>query len=133
MLKAHQACIDLERNCLRIQGQEIKFLSDHELPAKARSHPTESEDSQLLQDPGSSGSSSGTTQNDFPGTGNRLAAPPSSTPSTSRPSPPNSNTSFPETAIRTLIDLGATREAAIEALRHAGGNVDVAGAMLFDF
>lgn len=36
MLKRHQACIDLEKNCLRIQGREIRFLSEHELPAQAR-------------------------------------------------------------------------------------------------
>lgn len=29
MLKAHQACIDLEKNVLRIQGREVKFLAEH--------------------------------------------------------------------------------------------------------
>lgn len=36
MLKRHQACIDLEHNCLRIQGREIPFLPEHELPNNAR-------------------------------------------------------------------------------------------------
>ena len=36
MLKGHRACIDLEKNVLRIQGREIPFLSEHELPEKAR-------------------------------------------------------------------------------------------------
>ena len=36
MLKAHQACIDLEKNVLRIQGREVRFLAEHELPEKAR-------------------------------------------------------------------------------------------------
>jgi len=36
MLKRHQACIDLEKNCLRIQGREVRFLAEHELPDKAR-------------------------------------------------------------------------------------------------
>lgn len=36
MLKSYQASIDLEKNVLRIQGREIPFLSEHELPAKAR-------------------------------------------------------------------------------------------------
>lgn len=36
MLKAHQACIDLEKNALRIQGREVQFLAEHELPDKAR-------------------------------------------------------------------------------------------------
>jgi len=36
MLKRHQACIDLEKNVLRIQGREVRFLAEHELPNKAR-------------------------------------------------------------------------------------------------
>lgn len=36
MLKSYQASIDLEKNVLRIQGREIRFLSEHELPAKAK-------------------------------------------------------------------------------------------------
>lgn len=29
MLKAHQACIDLKRNVLRINDEDISFLSEH--------------------------------------------------------------------------------------------------------
>lgn len=36
MLKRHQACIDLSTNTLRIGQTEIPFLSEHELPDKAR-------------------------------------------------------------------------------------------------
>ena len=36
MLKAHQACIDLEKGVLRIQGREVAFLPEHELPPNAR-------------------------------------------------------------------------------------------------
>lgn len=36
MLKRHQACIDLSTNTLRIGTTEIPFLSEHELPDKAR-------------------------------------------------------------------------------------------------
>lgn len=32
MLKRYQACIDLSKNALVIQGREIRFLSEHELP-----------------------------------------------------------------------------------------------------
>lgn len=35
MLKRYQACIDLERNVLRIQGREVRFLSEYELPRNA--------------------------------------------------------------------------------------------------
>lgn len=37
MLMAHQACIDLEKNVLRIRGREMRFLAEHELPEKAKS------------------------------------------------------------------------------------------------
>ena len=36
MLKTHQACIDLEKNVLRIRGREVKFLAEQVLPEKVR-------------------------------------------------------------------------------------------------
>ncbi len=36
MLKQHQACIDLDKNVLRINGREVTFLAEHELPEQAR-------------------------------------------------------------------------------------------------
>ncbi|CAI2197663.1 19938_t:CDS:2, partial [Funneliformis geosporum] len=36
MLKRHQACIDLQKNALIINGKEIRFLAEHELPESAR-------------------------------------------------------------------------------------------------
>lgn len=35
MLKRYQACIDLSKNALVIQGRDIRFLSEHELPKGA--------------------------------------------------------------------------------------------------
>lgn len=122
MLKAHQACIDLERNCLRIQGQEIKFLSEHELPDKARQ---ETGREQPLEPSGSGGAGGASKHRDskqsFPGSGNALG----STPGSRDPSPGDS--------ISTLMGLGATREQAIAALQNAEGNVDIAASLLFNF
>lgn len=36
MLKRHKACIDLAKDALVIEGREIRFLSEHELPKHDR-------------------------------------------------------------------------------------------------
>jgi DNA damage-inducible protein 1 len=125
MLKAHQACIDLERNCLRIQGQEIRFLSEHELPDKARDGRQELlEEEDVAHNP--------MLQSPAP------PQPPSSRTSEAVP-PSRGNIShtgsgqYSEQAIATLVGLGATREQALTALRSAGGNVDLAASFLFNF
>jgi len=124
MLKAHQACIDLQKHCLRIQGQEIPFLSDHELPAKARGD-------------------FGQLEGAHPPPGTDLTAGPSAplqslTPGRDRPPQNPANTSsnrtgFSEESILTIMGLGASREQAIEALRNVNGNVDLAASLLFEF
>ncbi len=87
MLKRHQACIDLEKNCLRIQGREVRFLSEHELPDKARRMGEEAVAEELGQ-AGASGklpaggvapavpsaTSSSSANPTFPGTGVTLAS-----------------------------------------------------------
>jgi DNA damage-inducible protein 1 len=128
MLKAHQACIDLEKNVLRIQGREVSFLPEHELPENAR-----------IQDPSSEVPAAGasTVQESrgggFPGSGQKLGSSNVATSSQSHgPSRPVSNNRYPETAIRTIMDLGnVSREVAISTLDAAGGNVDVAASLLF--
>lgn len=126
MLKAHQACIDLEKNVLRIQGREVKFLSEHELPDKARDfgsgEPSEAPNQQSRSSTGSS----------FPGGGNTLGGPPAQ--NLGRPNASHSrhnSSEFPEAHITMLMDLGATREVAISSLKAAGGNIDVAASLLF--
>lgn len=152
MLKAHQACIDLGKNVLRIQGREVKFLSEHELPDKARegfvlqdehgagpSSASAPSSSSRPQQP--SGPSSSATQ--FPGSGNTLA----SAPRASVPPPPASASRtpsgtgasvatggasrWPEADIETLMGFGVTREVAIQTLNAANGNIEVAGSLLF--
>ncbi|KAJ4478993.1 hypothetical protein J3R30DRAFT_2699349 [Lentinula aciculospora] len=71
MLKSYQASIDLENNVLRIQGREIPFLAEHELPAKARGL-GEEEDAlnSALNASRSAGPSTGSQH--FPGSGATL-------------------------------------------------------------
>lgn len=144
MLKAHQAVIDLSKNVLRIGGREVAFLAEHELPAQARAFENPQNPGQQLlsgsPSTATAGSSSGApsggppTQPRFPGSGNTLGSPPSS--SGVRPIPAQATrpaSSHPESSIETLMNLGATREAAIQALDAMGGNVDYAASMLFQF
>jgi len=141
MLKAHQACIDLEKNVLRIQGREVKFLAEHELPEKARVFEQGQGQESNSQPPGSGPSnppaSTGQGQgSSFPGQGSTLGAPPQAraevTPPQPQPQtqqPPASK--YPESDIKLLMDLGVTREVAMQFLDASGGNVDVAASFLF--
>ena len=144
MLKAHQACIDLEKGVLRIQGREVKFLAEHELPEKARGldqgHSQEPDSqpsgSGSSNPPTSTGQSQGSS---FPGQGSKLGATPKTQAERSQPQSQQPQTRqqpsasrHPESSIRMLMDLGATKELAIQYLDASGGNVDVAASFLFN-
>lgn len=136
MLKAHQACIDLEKNVLRIQGREVPFLPEHELPDKARNpdfgnlEGTETSGPPTAQQP-HAGPSTAPPQ-PFPGSGNTLGAAPVPAPSPARSAPASQAQSrHSEASISTLVGLGVTREEAIRLLDVAGGNVDLAASLLF--
>lgn len=139
MLKAHQACIDLGKNVLRIQTREVRFLSEHELPDKARIMDSGAEDPSSAPSSSTAGSSSSRSQpapSTFPGGGHTLGATPTAagrgaTPGGRRPPSSQAATRHSEEAIATIMGLGATREAAISTLDAAGGNLDVAASLLF--
>lgn len=134
MLKAHQACIDLEKNVLRIQGREVKFLAEHELPDKARIFETGEADSIPSGNPqaGPSNQPSGASQ-PFPGSGQTIGSAPA--PGAGRGAPAAGaaqvQSRYSEEAITTLMGLGVSREVAISTLDAAGGNIDVAASLLF--
>jgi len=139
MLKAHQACIDLEKNVLRIQGREVKFLAEHELPEKARVFEQGEGQESNSQPPGpgpsnppaSTGQNQGST---FPGQGSTLGAPPQARAEVTQPQPQTQQppaSRYPESSIKLLMDLGVTREVAIQFLDASGGNADVAASLLF--
>jgi DNA damage-inducible protein 1 len=134
MLKAHQACIDLQKNCLRIRDREIRFLSEHELPDKAKVFEMPPDDPNAT--PSGSRSVPRPTGSTFPGSGNSLGATPAAAPnragaSSARPPQAAGTSKYPEASIQTLIGLGATREQAIQTLDVANGNLDVAASLLF--
>lgn len=133
MLKAHQACIDLERNVLRIRGREVSFLPEHELPKNALG-----QDAQLADTPPQSGPvpapGPSASQPRFPGAGQSLSSAPSPSPNLgSQPSGPQGGASqrFPEKDVQAIMALGVDRNMALQVLEAAGGNVDVACSLLF--
>ena len=145
MLKRHQMSIDLKKNCLRIESDEIGFLPESELP-KMMDEVLENEPK--VEGPGGStiGTKTGTV---MPGTsaasGNEPAT--SSSDATAQPSSstaaPSSNprsatgvgnASQPNAvnaeSIAKVTELGFSREEAIAALRQADGNVELAISLL---
>lgn len=141
MLKGHRACIDLEKNVLRIQGREVSFLSEHELPERARDSkeladllegsagPTSSSLSSNLGPPISNQGPGNPTPVSFPGGGRALGSTPAGPSGGGNGT--GSSSGHPESSIRTIMDLGVNREVAIRTLDAADGNVDVAASLLF--
>jgi DNA damage-inducible protein 1 len=114
MLKRHQACIDLSANCLRIGEVSIPFLSEHELPEKARHRPMPE-----YETPGPSSSQP------------QASAGPSGSAPTTAGSSRAPGTTQSSADIQTLVSLGATPDQAAQLLEASGGDVDVAASMLF--
>lgn len=102
MLKRHQACIDLEKNVLRIQGREVPFLAEHELPNKARQMEELAEEvdqasatGNLPLAPKVPGPSTASSSNTFAGAGQKLGGPGTS----SSPASGGAPSKFPEASI----------------------------------
>lgn len=134
MLKRHQACIDLAKDKLIIQGVEIPFLGEADIPK-------ESEEA-MVEEPtisGPGGTTIGARSGAVSAPGGPAGAPappapPATTQTPIRQAPPPSNPpsqSFPNEAIEQLMQLGFSREAAINALQATGGNVEYAAGLLF--
>lgn len=133
MLKRHQAVIDLSTNCLRIHGEEVRFLSEHELPEKARweggGAPETDADAKKdgPQKPKEGPSPPKPPANPQPAKTASPAAAATPTPIGGGPSRPQ----YLEETIASLTNLGISRDEAIQALNAAGGNADIAAALLF--
>ncbi|KAJ3207334.1 DNA damage-inducible protein 1 [Dinochytrium kinnereticum] len=108
MLKRHLACIDLEKNCLRINSEEISFLPEHELPDSVRESSLFSDGSKSKQD------------------GAAESLPEQATSSSLAPETPSG-----PNPVQKLMDLGVSREKALMALKQTNGDVDIAASLLF--
>lgn len=125
MLKRYQACIDLQKNVLRINDEDIPFLPEHEIPTNAESHAPS--DTDASNSSGNSKPEAGVQKPVEVIKPQPTAAAPSS--AGSAPTPPSK---YPESTIQTLIGLGGvSRAEAISALDSCNGNVDQAANLLF--
>lgn len=121
MLKRHQASIDLAKDKLIIQGEEVSFLGEADIPKETE---------EALEEEPTMPGPSGTT------IGQRSGVVSAPTDATSQ-APAQASTPAPaaaghsEAAVRQLVDLGFPREAAIEALQATDGNVELAAGLLF--
>jgi len=139
MLKRYQASIDLAKDKLIIQGVELPFLGEAEIPKESEEA---LEEEPKVQGPGGTtiGQKTGVVS---PPSGSAPAGPSGSSapgPATASrpgaasaaPPPQPPRPQFPEADIESLMALGATRERAVRALVQTGGNVEYAAALIFE-
>lgn len=152
MLKRYQATIDLRRNKLVFENNEVDFLPENEIPKWA------AEDEPTIRGPDgteigaqtgtvkSSGSTDPDINGNFKGSGQAVGSGASSssssipqpavrpTPAAPKPAVPAQSSgpaSHPKEKIDQLQSLGFSRDEAISALDATGGNVEYAAGLLF--
>ncbi|KHN98152.1 DNA damage-inducible protein 1 [Metarhizium album ARSEF 1941] len=139
MLKRYQATIDLARDRLIIQGQEVPFLGEADIPKDEEPVEQEAtipgpagttigqETGAVLppQQPSTQASSISAQPAQAPRSIPGAPAPSAATPTST--STPNVTASH----VESLMAMGATREQAIQALQAAEDNVDVAASLIF--
>ncbi|GAB7340091.1 hypothetical protein MBLNU457_6581t2 [Dothideomycetes sp. NU457] len=149
MLKRYQGCIDLKRNKLVFDGNEVDFLPENEIPKwSEEAEPTISgpDGTEIGTQSGTvkpAGSSEESSNSKFRGAGQTLGSGSKTTPQpVVQPTPATASTSaqrpaqqqqasHPKEAIDQLQSLGFSRQEAIAALDATGGNVEYAAGLLF--
>ena len=151
MLKRYQGCIDLKRNKLVFDGNEVDFLPESEIPKwSEEAEPTISgpNGTEIGTQSGTvkpSGSAADASSSKFKGSGQTLgsnttpqpalqptpAAPSASTQRAAQQPAAQQQSSHPKEAIDQLQSLGFSRQEAIAALDATGGNVEYAAGLLF--
>lgn len=144
MLKRYQGCIDLRKNKLVFEGNEVDFLPESEIPKwvedAQEAEPTISgpngteigaQSGTVRQAGSSSGGGSG-----FQGAGQTLGGGPPEprvqpTPAAASSAAQRPRQSHPKESIDQLQSLGFTRDQAIAALDATDGNVEYAAGLLF--
>lgn len=134
MLKRHQASIDLATDKLIIQGVQVPFLGEAEIPKDVEEA---LEEEPKVKGPGGTtiGGRTGSIDAAPGAPGPSAPAQPAAAPAAAQPAAPApapAQASFPEEAINTLMQLGISRQQAISALEATGGNVEYAAGLLLD-
>ncbi|CAG8952492.1 hypothetical protein HYFRA_00001239 [Hymenoscyphus fraxineus] len=126
MLKRHQACIDLTKDKLVIQGIEVPFLGEADIPKNVEE--VRADEPKV---PGPGGTAIGARSGAITGPSEQTA-PSGSAPGPSSSQPPPQQPSFPAEKIDQLVALGFSKEASINALAACGGNVEYAAGLLYE-
>ncbi|KAG4439479.1 DNA damage-inducible protein 1 [Cadophora sp. M221] len=129
MLKRHQACIDLSKDKLVIQGVEVPFLGEADIPKNMEE---ERADEPKVAGPGGTtiGGRSGVVSGpSTPQPGPQASAPPPPAPAAAPQ--PAAEPSFPQESVDQLVALGFSQAEAVNALAACGGNVEYAAGLLF--
>lgn len=134
MLKRHQASIDLARDKLVIQGYDVPFLGEADIPKDVEEA---LEEEPKVKGPGGTtiGGRTGSIDAAPGAPGPSSAAPLAAAPVASQPAaaaPAPAQASFSEQDINTLMQLGASRQQAISALEATGGSVEYAAGLLLE-
>lgn len=137
MLKRHQACIDLTTDRLKIQGVEVPFLGEADIPKEA--------EEALEAEPTVSGPGGATiggrtgaitqpeaaSENPGPSSSAQPAAQPAAPSALAAAPAASTQAQFSDESIGQLMQLGFSREDAVRALEATGGNVEYAAGLLF--
>lgn len=118
MLKRYQANIDLMKNALVINGREIPFLAEHELPKNAFTNPDA-----VPSEPSTNTKEADSTKVEKPAASATSAAPTSQT--------SQADSTWPKESIAILTNLGIPNDLAIKLLNASNGNTDLAANIYF--
>jgi len=149
MLRRHQCNIDLHNNQLVIGSEKVPFLAEKDLQEILNRESAEEGDPMVVTPPARAPTTSTTTSTTtttsstpaathapLPTTPQRTPTAPQAQPA--RPAAPQHTPTAPqpaqpanEEAVRSLMELGATRQEAVQALTQYRGNLEFAAGYLF--